>query len=164
MRARQISIVGYCHFTCSLPLSSPTPSIYFRFGFFSPLPRAVLCCFFTSLKWFINGNSSKVRERWGICTCVQCVLAMRCVHAFSICSFGIDCDWLATATVAATALCVDFYCLVTVNVKMPFRKFDIVSVLWSSEPSKRHKLCRWIKMTTDIHSFSLSPSVSIFLV
>lgn len=75
---------------------------------------------------------------------------------FQFVVFGIDCDWLATVTetVAVTAaLCADFYCPVTVNVKMPFRKFDIVSVLRSSEPSKRHKLCRWIKMTTDIHSF-----------
>lgn len=63
---------------------------------------------FMSLKWFINGNSSKVRERlecftvfslqWLCCICIFSVYRMMmvaalcvcvCVHAFSICTLPI---------------------------------------------------------------------------
>lgn len=57
------------------------------------------------------------------------------------------------------------YCSVTVNVKMPFRKFDI---LYLDIPVLKtlytHKLCRWIKMTTNIIIFSLLRSIHMFSI
>lgn len=52
-----------------------------------------------------------------------------CVHAFSICTlFGIF-QWRWFGACLFVCLCerVDFHYSVTVNVKIPFRKFDIVN-------------------------------------
>lgn len=46
------------------------------------------------------------------------------------------------------------YCSVTVNVKMPFRKFDILYLdIFVLKALHTHKLCRWIKMSTNIIFF-----------
>lgn len=72
-----------------------------------------------------------------------------CVHAFSIrTSFPL----FRLLSVLLSVLA--FIAWVTVNAKMPFRKFDI---LYLVEPSKRINYALWIKMTTNTQSLWFSP-------
>lgn len=137
---------------------------------------------FMSLKWFINGNSSRVRERlecftvfslqWLCCICIFSVYRMMMVAAVCVCVracvFNLYFANIYTLWVLyicffrfgfshsiCLAICVGFYCLVTVNVKMPFRKFDI---LYSVEPSTGINYVLWIKMTANTQSLCPCPS------
>lgn len=113
-----------------------------------------------------------IKSAWAFRMFCSRMDAIVCVYAFSIYNlpyiilacFSFLFFWrsrsrrLFHSFLLSLGLSVDFYCLVTVNVKMPFRKFDIFrgTLEW-------HKLCRWIQTTTDIQLSSFSLQIFFFL-